>query len=48
MDNPRKMYRRWNLSEDAQQAYVPQDVLPQDDLVFFVRDVFQSTDLGPL
>jgi transposase len=47
MDERRKTYRRWNRRDGAEQAYVPQDVLPQDDLVFFVMDVVPNMDLRP-
>ena len=47
MDGRRKTYRPWNPHEGAQRAYVPQDVLPEDDLVFFVMDVVPNMDLTP-
>lgn len=47
MDGRRKTYRSWNPREGAERAYVPQDVLPQDDLVFFIMDVIPTMGLGP-
>lgn len=47
MDHHRKTFRRWNPGEGAQQAYVPQEVLPKDDLVYFMMDIIPSMDLSP-
>ena len=34
-----KAYRPWTPELDAQQALAPAAQLPEDDLVFFLRDV---------
>jgi transposase len=47
MDDHRKTYRPWNPNKGAEEAYVPRDVLPEDDLVFFVMDVIPDMDLRP-
>ena len=36
MDDPRKQYRAWDAQECRQQRVSPHDVLPEDDLVFFL------------
>ena len=47
MDDRQKTFRAWDPNKGRQQAYVPQDVLPEDDLVFFVMDVIPQMDLSP-
>jgi hypothetical protein len=44
MDDRQKTFRAWDPNKGRQQAYVPQDVLPEDDLVFFVMDVIPQMD----
>ena len=47
MDDRRKTFRAWDPNKGRQQAYVPQDVLPENDLVFFVMDTIPQMDLSP-
>ncbi len=46
MDDPRKQYRAWDAQECRQQRVSPHDVLPEDDLVFFLVDVMPKMDLS--
>lgn len=46
MDEQRKKYRPWDAQLGCQQAVSPQQVLPQDDLVFFVLDTIPELDLS--
>ena len=47
MDDCRKTYRPWDPNEGRQRAYVPAEVLPEDDLVFFLMDTISEMDLRP-
>lgn len=46
MANIRKTYRRWDAEKYCEQAVSPRDVLPEDDLVFFLLDVIPGIDLS--
>ena len=46
MDNQVKTYRAWDAEQGRQQAVSPRDVLPEDDLVFFLLDVLPQMDLS--
>ena len=43
----RKKYRPWNPEAYAQQAFTPEDRLPDGDLVFFLLDLVPQLDLDP-
>lgn len=43
---PRKTFREWKPQEYAGRAIKPTDVLPEDDLVFFLLDVVRKLDLS--
>jgi len=47
MDDRQKTYRAWNPNAGRQQAYVPAEVLPEDDLVFFLMETISEMDLTP-
>ena len=47
MDDRRKTYRPWNPHDGRQRAYVPAEVLPEDDLVFFLMEAITQMDLTP-
>ena len=42
----RKNYRAWDADECGQQRVSPRDVLPEDDLVFFLLDLMPKIDLS--
>jgi len=44
----RKTFRAWKPNEYAHQPVIPSDVLPEDDLVFFLLDLVPQLDLGPI
>jgi transposase len=44
--NIRKTYRRWDAEKYCEQAVSPRDVLPEDDLVFFLLDAIPRIDLS--
>ena len=46
MDDQRKIYRAWDRQQGGQQSVSPRDVLPEDDLVFFVLDAIPDLDLS--
>jgi transposase len=46
MDDRRKNYRAWDAQTGAQQQVSPGEVLPQDDLVFFLLDLMPQMDLS--
>ena len=46
MDNQLKTYRVWDAEQGRQQSVSPRDVLPEDDLVFFLLDVLPRMDLA--
>ena len=46
MDGRRKNYRAWDAQECGQQRVSPLDVLPEDDLVFFLLDLMPRMDLS--
>jgi len=46
MDDRRKQYRTWNAQEGSQERVSPRDVLPEDDLVFFLLDLMPQMDLS--
>jgi transposase len=45
MDDPRKHYRAWDAQECCQQRVSPREVLPEDDLVFFLLDLVPQINL---
>lgn len=45
MDDQRKTYRAWDAQQGRQQSVAPGDVLPEDDLVFFILDAIPGLDL---
>jgi transposase len=47
MDGPRKTYRHWDPRRGRQEPVSPRDVLPEDDLVFFLLDLIPTLDLEP-
>lgn len=46
MDDQRKTYRAWDAQQGRQMSVAPRDVLPEDDLVFFLLDVIAQLDLS--
>ena len=46
MDDQRKTYRVWDAQQGSQKCVSPQDVLPEDDLVFFLLDAVPQLDLS--
>ena len=46
MDDQLKTYRAWDARQGSQQLISPSDVLPEDDLVFFLLDVVPQMDLS--
>ena len=46
MEDRRKNYRPWDPQQGSQQAVSPQEVLPEDDLVFFLLDTVPTLDLS--
>jgi len=46
MDDQLKTYRAWDARQGSQQLVSPGDVLPEDDLVFFLLDVVPQMDLS--
>jgi transposase len=46
MDDRRKNYRVWDASLGSAQRVSPRDVLPQDDLAFFLLDLMPRIDLS--
>lgn len=46
MEDRRKGYRAWDSRQACQQAVSPVDVLPEDDLVFFLLDTIPRMDLS--
>jgi transposase len=46
MDDHPKSFRAWNATVGAREAVKPIDVLPEDDLVFFLLDVVPQLDLS--
>ena len=46
MDDRRKTYRTWDAQQGSQNAVSPQDVLPEDDLVFFLLDAVPQLNLS--
>jgi len=46
VDDRRKTYRTWDVHQGSQQLVSPRDVLPEDDLVFFLLDVLPQVDLS--
>jgi transposase len=47
MDGRRKNYRAWDAQQNSQESVSPRDVLPEDDLVFFLLDLIPQIDLAP-
>jgi transposase len=47
MDGRRKSYRAWDAQQSCQEAVSPRDVLPEDDLAFFLLDLIPQIDLAP-
>src|SRR5438067_249432 len=48
VEAPRKTYRPWDPDSYRQQAYSPQEKLPEDDLVFFLLEVVDLLDLSKI
>lgn len=46
MDDRRKNYRAWDSQACGQQRVSPRDVLPEDDLSFFLLDLMPQIDLS--
>lgn len=46
MDDRPKLFRAWNAMAGAREAVSPADVLPEDDLVFFLLDLVPRLDLS--
>jgi transposase len=46
--DPCKTFRAWNPGEYVHQAVAPADVLPEDDLVFFLLETVSRLDLSTL
>ena len=46
MEDRRKNYRPWDAQQGSRQAISPQEVLPEDDLVFFLLDTVPELDLS--
>jgi len=46
MDDRRKNYRAWDAQACCQERVSPRDVLPEDDLVFFLLDSMPQMDLS--
>jgi transposase len=46
MDDRRKNYRAWDAQACGQQRVSPREVLPEDDLVFFLVDTMPQMDLS--
>ena len=47
MDDSRKTFRPWKPQDYAQQPLIPAEVLPEDDLVFFLIELIPQLDLDP-
>ncbi len=47
MDDQRKSYRVWDAQQNSQERVSPRDVLPEDDLAFFLLDLIPQIDLTP-
>src|SRR5262245_19906269 len=47
MVESRKTFRPWKPQEYAQQPLIPAEVLPEDDLVFFLIELIPQLDLNP-
>jgi transposase len=45
MDDQRKTYRAWDALQGSEQSVSPRDVLPEDDLVFFLLDAIPHLSL---
>ena len=43
----RKTFRPWTPQDYARQAMIPAEVLPEDDLVFFLIELIPQLDLDP-
>jgi transposase len=46
MDDRRKNYRAWDAEQGSQKRVSPREVLPEDDLVFFLLDLLPNMDLS--
>jgi len=46
MDDQRKTYRPWDAQHGSQTCVSPRDVLPEDNLVFFLLDAVPQLDLS--
>jgi transposase len=46
MEDRRKVYRAWDAQLGSQKSVSPQEVLPEDDLVFFLLDIIPQLDLS--
>lgn len=46
MEDRRKNYRAWDAVQGRREAICPQDVLPPNDLVFFILDTIPQLDLS--
>jgi transposase len=46
MEDQRKNYRAWDAQEGSQKPVSPREVLPSDDLVFFLLDTIPTLDLS--
>ena len=46
MEDRRKNYRAWDASMGSAKQVSPRDVLPEDDLVFFLLDLMPRIDLS--
>ena len=46
MEDRRKYYRPWDAQEGSELPVTPRDVLPEDDLAFFLLDLIPQLDLS--
>ena len=44
----RKTFRDWKPNDYVHQPVTPAEVLPEDDLVFFLLDLVRQLNLGPI
>src|SRR4051812_6059714 len=47
MEGQRKTYRPWDAQQNGHDSVSPRDVLPENDLVFFLIDLIPQLDLMP-
>src|SRR4051812_24094592 len=47
MEGQRKTYRPWDAQQNGHDSVSPRDVLPENDLVFFLIDLIPQLELAP-